>query len=187
MKEQDPIESLFEKLQSDFDYELPADGHQERFLSKLQQANGVVGIHKKKNSWWKPLSIAASIALLAVLGVQLFSSQPNIKEQVVEISPEVSQTEFYFASLVEEQIQLLKNEKSPENEQLVEDTLRQLQSLENDYEMLEEALVAGGDSKLILNAMITNFQTRIDLLKEVLTTIESIKNLKITDDANFTI
>ena len=187
MKEQDPIVDLFERLQSDFDYEQPAEGHQERFLSKLQQSKGVVGIHKKKTTWWKPLSIAASIAVLGVLSLQLFNTQPNIKEQVVEISPEVSQTEFYFASLVEEQIQQLKNEKSPENEQLVEDTLKQLQSLENDYKMLEEALVAGGDSKLILNAMITNFQTRIDLLKEVLTTIENIKNLKITDDANFTI
>ena len=187
MKEKDPIVDLFERLQSDFDYELPEEGHQERFLSKLHQSKGVVGITKKKYSWWKPLSIAASIALLGVLSLQLFNTQPDIKEQVVEISPEVSQTEFYFASLVEEQIQQLKNEKSPENEQLVEDTLRQLQSLENDYKMLEEALVAGGDSKLILNAMITNFQTRIDLLKEVLTTIETIKNLKITDDANFTI
>lgn len=187
MKEQDSIASLFERLQADFDYELPADGHKERFLSKLQQSKGVVGIQKKKTNWWKPLSIAASIAVLGILGLQLFGTQPNIKEQVVEISPEVSQTEFYFASLVEEQIQKLKDEKSPENEQLVEDTLKQLQSLENDYKMLEEALVNGGDSKLILNAMITNFQTRIDLLKEVLTTIESIKNLKITDDANFTI
>ena len=37
------------------------------------------------------------------------------------------------------------------------DSLFQLQKLKNDYESLEEDLVNGGDSKIILNAMITNF------------------------------
>ena len=133
---------------------------------------------------WKPLSIAASIIVLCVLGLQLVGSEPNIKEQIVEISPEVSQTEFYFASLIEEQVQQLKTYKSPETEQLVDDTLKQLNRLEEDYNGLEQELVDGGDSKLILNAMINNFQTRIDLLKEVLTTIESIKNLRYILDLN---
>jgi len=107
----------------------------------------LVGISKKKATWWKPLAIAASIALLGVLSLQVFDTQPGIKEQVVEISPEISQTEFYFASLVEEQIQQLKNEKTPENEQLVEDTLKQLQSLENDYKLLEEAFKRSTDHR----------------------------------------
>lgn len=185
--EKDEIKLLFEKLQHNFDTENPSDGHEARFLEKLSQSKGVVSIQKKKTSWWKPLSIAASIVVICVLGLQLVNTETNIKEQVVEISPEVSQTEFYFASLIEEQVQELKTLKTPETEQLVDDTLKQLNRLEFDYDNLEQALVDGGDSKLILNAMINNFQTRIDLLKEVLTTIESIKNLNYQDDANFTI
>ena len=185
--EKDDIKLLFERLQNDFDIESPESGHQERFLEKLSKSNGVVDIQPKRTNWWKPLSIAASIIVLCVLGLQLVGSEPNIKEQIVEISPEVSQTEFYFASLIEEQVQQLKTYKSPETEQLVDDTLKQLNRLEEDYNGLEQELVDGGDSKLILNAMINNFQTRIDLLKEVLTTIESIKNLNYQDDTNFTI
>ncbi len=187
MNKKDTIENLFDRLKDDFDFEQPENGHQERFLSKLEQSKGIVGFSKKKTSWWKPLSIAASIALLCVLGLQLYNNQPTIKEQVVEFSPEVSETEFYFASLIEEQIQVLKNEKSPENEQLVADTLKHLHNLKLDYELLEQELINGGDGKLILNAMITNFQTRIELLKEVLTKIETIKTLKKSNDANFTI
>ncbi len=187
MNKKDTIENLFDRLKDDFDFEQPNNGHQDRFLSKLEQSKGVVGISKRKTSWWKPLSIAASIALLCVLGLQVYNTQPSIKEQVVEISPEVSEAEFHFASLVEEQIQQLKSEKSPENEQLVADTLKQLHGLELDYKLLEQELVNGGDTKLILNAMITNFQTRIELLKEVLTKIETIKTLKKSNDANFTI
>ncbi|WP_420601012.1 hypothetical protein [Flagellimonas sp.] len=183
----DNLNQLFERLQGDFDFEEPRDGHQNRFLEKLNQANGVVTLQKKKTNWWKPLSIAASIAIVCLLGLQVFNTKPSIKEQVIEISPEVSQTEFYFASLIEEQVQLLKDEKSPETAKLVDDTLLQLDKLEANYQNLEQELVNGGDSKIILNAMITNFQTRIDLLQEVLTNIENIKNLKSHNDENFTI
>nr|WP_297911665.1 hypothetical protein [uncultured Allomuricauda sp.] len=181
------LEKLFERLQGEFDTEEPKNGHQERFLAKLNQNKGVVALPRKQTSWWKPLSIAASIALLCIIGVQIFTQEQTIKEQVVEIAPEVSKTEFYFASLIEEQVQELKDAKSPETARLVEDTLFQLDKLETDYANLEQELVNGGDSKIILNAMITNFQTRIDLLKEVLASIENIKNLKSYNDENFTI
>ena len=181
------LEKLFERLQGEFDTEEPKNGHQERFLAKLNQNKGVVALPRKQTSWWKPLSIAASIALLCILGVQIFTQEQTIKEQVVEIAPEVSKTEFYFASLIEEQVQELKDAKSPETARLVEDTLFQLDKLETDYANLEQELVNGGDSKIFLNAMITNFQTRIDLLKEVLASIENIKNLKSYNDENFTI
>jgi hypothetical protein len=180
------LENLFERLHEDFDFEEPKVGHQERFLEKLNQSKGVVSLPRKRN-WWKPLSIAASIVLVCVLGFQVFNSQPTTKEQVVEIAPEVSETEFYFASLIEEQVQLLKQEKSPRTEKLVNDTLLKLGELESDYKKLEQELINGGNSKMLLNAMITNFQIRIDLLEEVLANVETIKNLKPQNDANFTI
>ncbi len=183
----DSLDNLFERLQGEFDIEEPKSGHQARFLEKLNQANGTVSIHRKKSSWWKSLSIAASVALVALLGYQAFGPKPNLKQQVVKIAPEVGRTEFYFANLVEQQVQQLKDEKSPETAQLVDDTLAQLQRLEKDYQALEHDLVNGGDSKVIINAMIINFQTRIDLLKEVLSQIEDIKNLKSQNDESFTI
>jgi len=63
----------------------------------------------------------------------------------------------------------------------------QLQRLETGYQNLEQDLVNGGNSKLILSAMITNFQTRIDLLQDVIDQISTIKTLKNQNDANFTI
>lgn len=183
----DNLDELFDRLHGQFDHEEPGSGHQERFLEKLNQSKGVVTLPQRKNRLWKPLSIAASVAVICLLGFQFFSTEPSIKEQVVEIAPEVSQTEFYFASLIEEQIQELKDSKSPETARLVDDTLFQLDKLEENYSTLEQELINGGDSKIILNAMITNFQTRIDLLKEVLQNIDNIKNLKTYNDENITI
>ena len=185
--EKDNLEKLFGRLQGKFDLEEPQLGHRDRFLEKLNQSKGVTHLNPKKRNWWKPLSIAASIAFLCLLGIQVINTKPSIKEQVVEIAPEVSQTEFYFVNVIEEQVQQLRSEKSPETAQLVDDTLLQLEKLETDYETLEQELVNGGNSKIILNAMITNFQTRIDLLKEVLSNIENIKNIKSHYDENITI
>ena len=187
MKEKEPLENLFERLHNEFDFESPEANHEQRFLEKLNASKGLVSLTTKKRNWLKPLSIAASIVLLCVLGLQFFTGPPSVKEQVVQIAPEVSNTEFYFASLIEDQVQELKDEKSPETAKLVDDTLLQLDKLEKDYGKIEQDLINGGNKKIILNAMIINFQTRIDLLQDVLENIEEIKTLKANNDANYTI
>lgn len=185
--ENENIDKLFNTLQGTFDIEEPNEGHQQRFLEKMQASQGVVSIQGKKKSWWKPLSIAASVVLLCAIGIGFFNSAPTHEEQVAEISPEVSQTQFYFASLIEEQVKELEEENTPETRKIIEDTMMQLQRLETNYKTLEQDLLNGGNSKLILSAMITNFQTRIDLLKDVQDQISNIKILKNQNDANYTI
>jgi hypothetical protein len=187
MKEEN-LESLFRELKGSFDTEEPRQGHQSRFLEKLEAGRALANkrnVHRKV--WWKPLAIAASVALLCLLGIRFFAPGPTVDERVAQISPEISKTEFYFASLIEEQINELENEATPETQQLVSDTMIQLQKLEANYKNLESDLLKGGNSKLILSAMITNFQTRIDLLQEVMQKIDTIKNLNSYDDENYTI
>lgn len=188
MKKEERIAAVFEELKGSFDLAEPADGHRQRFLEKLQLQ------HRAENPkpvrrlyWWQPMAVAASVALLVLLGVKFLTPDPTIDEQVAKISPEISQTEFYFASLIEEQVRILENESNPQTQQLVNDTLLQLEKLEKSYQLLELDLLKGGNSQLILSAMITNFQTRIDLLKEVLEKIEEIKNLKSIDNENYVI
>ncbi len=186
MKEDD-IDNLFKNLEGSFDLKAPAHGHEQRFLEKLNKQQGTKILRTKNRLWWKPLSIAASIAILCIVTYGLYQSKPTLEQQVNKISPEVSRTEFYFASLIEQQVNQLKNESTPETKKIVDDTMVQLKKLETNYTELEHDLVNGGNSKLILSAMITNFQTRIDLLQEVLNTIETIKNLKNYDNAKTTI
>lgn len=185
--ENENLDKLFDTLQGTFDKEAPQDGHQQRFLEKLQASQGVVSIERKKKFLWKPLSIAASVIILFALGFGLYNSSPTREEQVAEISPEVSKTQFYFANLIEEQVRELENGSTPETQKIIDDTLLQLQRLETNYKKLEQDLLNGGNSKLLLSAMITNFQTRIDLLEDVLNQTENIKTLKNQNDANYTI
>lgn len=185
--DKDNIDKLFEGLKGEFDVAEPKIGHRERFLEKLNQNKGIKPLPQKRTVWWKPLSMAASIAFVCIIGLHVFNTTPSIKEQVVKIAPEASNTEHYFVGLIEEQMQQLNDLKSPETAKLIDDTLAQLNKLETDYALLEKELVNGRDIKIILNAMIINFQTRIDLLKEVLTNVDTINNLKSFHNENRTI
>ncbi len=173
--EKDTLNNLFENLNGSFDTEIPPIGHEKRFLNKLKEHQNVAQV--KRISRWKPWAIAASILVLCTLSIGLFNVKPTINEQVAEISPEASKTEFYFASLIEEQVKQLKSESTPETQKIIADAMLQLKKLELNYSDLEKDLLNGGNSKLILSAMITNFQTRIDLLRDVLDQVETIKNL----------
>lgn len=173
----DGIDELFERLQGEFDLGEPQAGHRERFLGKLAQGPLVVSRERQRISWWKPLAIAASVAALALLGLQFLGAEPTVEQQLTRIAPEVGRTEFYFANLIERQLEEIQAEKTPGTAPLVEDALIQLKRLEKDYGQLERDLISGGDGKIIIRAMINNFQTRIDLLREVSLQIENIKNL----------
>jgi hypothetical protein len=179
MKQNDSIEKMFEGLKGSFDLENPPEGHRERFLDRLDAPEKPSGASGGR-SWWRQLSIAATIALLISASVFLFRSDPTptLQDQVAEISPEVSETSRYFAGLVSRQVAQLQEMSSPETQPLIEDTLRQLEQLDADYIKMEQDLVAGGNSKMILSAMIQNFQTRIDLLEDVMLRIEEVKQFK---------
>ncbi|WP_297763603.1 hypothetical protein [uncultured Muriicola sp.] len=180
MKE-DNIDELFKKAKPYFDLEEPRAGHKARFIEKL---NTTTVEPKRGVSWWKPLSIAASI--LVVMGLFLGQNLwlETEKERIAEISPEISNSEFYFANIIEQQVKQLESEKSPETEKIIEDALGQLALLESDYKKLEQDLLKGGNNNIILRSMIQNFQTRIDLMQDVLIQIEIIKNLKNQQNEN---
>ncbi len=187
MKE-DTIEKLFKQLQGGFDIQEPEQGHEQRFIDKLNASKGVVGLTPRKNrTWLKYGTVAAAVVLLFSVGYLQLNTPDTVDEQVAKISPEASKTEFYFASLIEEQVKELQSEATPETEKIINDTMAQLKKLELNYAKMEQDLVNGGNSKLILSAMITNFQTRIDLLNEVMIQIETIKNLKNANNENYTI
>lgn len=182
MKNNTDIDNLFKKLKGSFDIQEPSITHTANFIEKL---NATKKTYKKRS--WKPFAIAASIAFLCAIGFNLFYTKQTTNEQIAEIAPEVTETKFYFASLINDQVNELKKETSPSTKKIIDDTLLQLNKLESDYKKLEQNLLNGGNNKLILSAIITNYQTRIDLVKDVMEQIDTIKNLKNYNDENSTL
>ncbi len=178
----DTLHKLFDQPEGSFDLEAPEKGHQDRFLQKLNESKGVKNLMPpKRKSGWKLFSIAASCLLIISLGIGIANNYKNTEEV---ISPEIQETQFYFASLLEEEIEKLNDTATEDTKSIINDVMIQLDRLESDYKKLELILLENGNNKQILYAMITNFQTRINLLKDVIQQIEEVKQQKNTTNEN---
>lgn len=173
MKE-DQISELFKDLEGTFNVHNISEGHQKRFLEKLNAKDQTT---KSVIKWRKALSIAALIAVVFVAS-SLFLNEDVTAAELASVSPEMEQTQSFFTSTINNELQTLKSFESPETEILVQDALEQLENLENKYEILKLDLVESGNNKRVIYAMIKNFQNRIDLLEQVISTIEEVKKLK---------
>jgi hypothetical protein len=173
MKENDSIEKLFERLQDSFNTEEMPVGHQQRFIEKLKSQHPP----KTQMSWWKPLSIAASILL--VIGISFYGLiQKEKTADLASISPEMEKTQSFFVSTINQEIETLKSFQDEDTKHLVQDALKRLEVLEENYEKLKIDLVQSGNDKRVVAAMIANFQSRIDILEQVFSTMEEVKTLK---------
>lgn len=177
--EKDSIDNLFKKLENEFDIDLPNAGHENRFLKKLNAQHDISN-HKtqQKSNYWKPfLAIAASVVLCFSIFTVLQQQETDLKD-LASVSPELSRTQDFFTLAIQSELATLETERSPETEDLINDALKQLSVLESDYEKLKKDLTSSGDDKRVVYAMISNFQTRIDVLNNVLKTIEELKAFK---------
>lgn len=170
------FDNLFSRLQGQWDEHEPEQGHQLRFLDRLQPEVQ----KKKKANYWPVLSIAATV--LIMLGL-FFIYNPNgtsgtPKDALAGISPEAREAQYYFASVIKKELATIEKEKSPEAQRIVKDALFRMEKLEKDYDELTKQLIKDGENKQLLTAMITNLQTRISFLQEVMTQIDNTKKLK---------
>lgn len=168
------IDELFENLEGSFDVHETPTGHQKRFLDRLNEVEKPV---VKKLNWWKPLSIAALVAVLVAVG-SVFLNQEPIETDLASVSPEMKETQSFFTETINKELQTLQGLNNPEAKNLVDDALKQIDILEKEYEGLKLDLAESSNDKRVIYAMIYNFQNRIDLLKQVIEKIEEIKTLK---------
>jgi len=170
----DNINQLFHQLEGEFDFNTPDLGHQQRFLDKLLNQNAEEISNKSKSAIWKPLfAVAASLVICFGIFTSLDTKQDL--DGLAGISPELSETQSFFTTAIENELIALKAKRSPKTEQLISDALEQLDLLEKDYEKLKLDLTESGNDKRVIYAMIANFQNRIDVLDNVMQDIENMK------------
>lgn len=172
-KENDNLDELFDKFENQWDVkEMNAD-HQVDFLNKLNKKQ------PKKRNYWFLTAIAASIVLM--LGISIFYKNEKPKEFKFA-SKETQRTDSIFSILIDNELVKLKEKSSPENEQIINDALKQMKVFDADYQKIINELQKNGENKQIIYAMISNLQTRISFLQTVLKRIEENENLKNTTD-----
>lgn len=188
MRLDDNINELFDNLKDGFDIEDPKDGHQQRFFDKLKSLdeNSSPGeeeeIKVRRLNWKKPFYVAASLVVL--FGLYLGFQNTNAEVELAEVSPEMQQTEVYFTSLINEELEKIEGTVDEGTQQIFDDAKEQLSLLESDYSLLTQDIIDKGADKRIIHAMIINLKNRIELLENVLEQIEAVKNLNNFENEN---
>ncbi|PCI11378.1 MAG: hypothetical protein COB73_02115 [Flavobacteriaceae bacterium] len=164
----DNFNQLFDK---DLDIAEPTIGHFDRFEKRLSNVSST-----KKNSSWKWISVAASIVLL--FGVWLGQNLQSDRLELADVSPKMEETQTYFASVIKTEVQKINKQKTPENQKIIADAFLRMDNLETQYVKLTKELKESDADKRVIFAMISNFQQRIEILKNVLEQMDNLKQLK---------
>lgn len=173
------IEELFNTLEHHFDIENPDTNHKQRFLNKLNNKGALqlVKTNKQRRRLLAPLiSVAASIVLLITFIIG-FQQESNTRD-LANVSPKMAETQNFFMSTINEELVKLKEESLPEVQNIIQDALQQITLLEKSYEALKKDLHDSEDDKRVIYAMISNYQSRIEILQNTLEQIEHVKQLK---------
>ena len=176
--QKETIDELFNKLKGEFDVNEPIKGHEHRFLSKLKANNSVSAdsvIISRFN--WKPyIAIAASLVICFAIFTTM-QNEPEILD-LANVSLELSETQDFFTATIEQELKTLNKKRSPLTDQIITDAISRIDQLDHEYQNLKTDLTESGKDQRVIYAMISNFQSRIDILNTVLEQIEIIKELK---------
>ncbi|WP_299276447.1 hypothetical protein [uncultured Psychroserpens sp.] len=170
------LRNLFEEEQKQSQLKM-SEGHEARFLKKLDEALPVEASIKKRFSM---LQIAASIVVLIGLAFAAykFVEQPkSVNNEVVQnnddssdeqlkslgdISPDLKKVEDYYLANIS--LELSKVKQTPENKELFDGYVVRLAELNQEYKRLSVELTENGPNELTVSALIDNLKLRLNLL-----------------------
>lgn len=183
------IRDLFEADNKRSTDKMPSN-HEARFLSKLDKA-----LPEKKQPKFSWLKIAASVVVFLGLGYgafQFFSKEDpnkgfadNETEEVVpktkrktlgDVSPDLKKIEDYYVANIN--LELSKMELTPENKELFDSYISQLENLKQEYYNLSLELTENGPDELTVDALISNLKFRLNLMRRLKNQLNKLNTIE---------
>lgn len=132
--------------------------HREDFIQKLKSNSK----KKKIDTFW--LKIAAVIIIAITVGFSIFYTQPN-ESQASKLIAQIDEVEKTYLKDIETEWQSFK--KIANDEHLVMRFEKKLDELDADYQVISFQFKKDTSNIIIIEALIENLQTRLELLKNI--------------------
>ena len=165
------LEKHIREHREQLDGATPSDGHEERFLMKLQQQRQ--GKVHKLRTW---LQIAASIAVILAAGFFVARELGNnIELSSNELPGYVREADDYYFTQVNqryEQIGTFSFDSQEEKDLL----LRELDDLECIHAQLMKDLEANPGDERIINALIRHYQLKLEVMDQIIVQLNQVKS-----------
>lgn len=173
----DKLEKYIQKHKDAFDDQMPDSRHKERFNEKLKAR----APRTKTVPLWQNVMKIASLAVVLIVAGTIFLvnypfNSPKAAEQGValsEVSPEYQEVESYLQSNLKNKISEFKSMECPEGDVEKEEVLNEISRLDTMYIELQKDLKKNQGNERIINAMINTYQTRIEILDQVINQVKT--------------
>ena len=175
MFDMDNFEKLIAGSKEDIQNDIPAEGHFERFELKLDKK-----LKFKPNYWLGVVSGIAAVLLIALIAFFYQGKQEKQIFTLSDISQNYADVEFYYTSSINQQTKKLSDlcEKYGKDDRTLDLLMKELHEYDHTYDQIcADLKVVPGDERVI-NALITYYKTKLDIINKILEEIESkrIKN-----------
>ena len=102
--------------------------------------------------------------MILILGFWLGSTHQKEIIGLADVSPKMEEVQNYFVSTIRQELKIVEKNRSLETETIIEEALEHLEELEDNYKSFITELNIDGNSSKIINAMIKNYQQRLEIL-----------------------
>lgn len=168
----DKLEEYIKQHKSYFHQEEVPEGHELRFLDKLQQDKkedaSVVQLPMFSNRvklWQKQFFRVAVVAFLFVGSIALFKmagGENSVK--IAQLPAEVQEVENFYLVKCEKELTRFRTYHSSNSPV---DIAKELEELEKEYKKLKKEMVKQPGNKRIMAALVKNLQLRLQLLEQI--------------------
>lgn len=168
------LDDFIHKNRDNFDSEEPSDQHFDKFEEKLKKYNK----DKNKNNIVYYLKIAAAITIPLFLSILIinFNNYQNTNEVKIEslgdLSHEFKEIEQYYKSDIDSKMKELKHLQCFANEHEKLQIMKDLQEVDKMNKQLLNNLRMNQNNERVINALITNYRTKSELLDIVITQLK---------------
>ena len=191
------MKNFIEQNRSLFDDCEPMAGHEDRFLQKLEAAKR----HENRFNYRYLLKVAAVLVVSVMIGSavgvnwvghsariiesEVASAEPAAATKFVErtsrfvkakVEPEYAQTQNYYINLVDNRLDEIRTSENLSEEQRAQ-LLKEMSEIDELFANLQKELKANPDNPVLIDAMINHYQTKIDVLNQIISNLNSIKQL----------
>jgi len=163
MKEES-IKKAFEDWASDQEHPLLPKGHEQRFLKHLKR-------QKPSNS----RRVAGQWAAVALLCIGLSQTYRFASESPTDEVIKFKQAETHFTTLINQQLEHLTKFDHPQGAKFLERHQKQIKRINKDYNVLYLKWESEPNQPQLIQALISNLKTQIDLLMEQQNQLVNIK------------
>lgn len=169
------IEEWIDQNREFLDSVEPDEGHHSRFMDKLSSQNRMLG---RKRMMKAMMRIAAIFLVICAAGVWIYfySGQNRLQDRtMLAKAKEIKETEIFYSGQLQARYDIIRNLRFPDETQKTK-ILRDLSQNDDTFNKLQEELKADPENEMTVEAMINYYQTRIDVLNNIINNLEQILN-----------